>query len=110
MAIGRGPEFERWVQSSAAASEMLLSEPAVDFVASLATPTLFICGLSDRTYVGAKYTAPKDQVAKGNIAALAAGFAARMPKARFMGVPDTGHVPHLESPAAFGTGVLEFLR
>jgi pimeloyl-ACP methyl ester carboxylesterase len=110
MAIGQGPEFERWVQSSAAASDMLLSEPAVDFVASLATPTLFICGLSDRTYVGAKYTAPKDQVAKGNIAALAEGFAARMPKARFMGVPDTGHVPHLESPAAFDTGVLEFLR
>ena len=110
LAVGRGPEFERWVQSSAAAYDMLLNEPAVDFVASLATPTLFVCGLSDRTYVGAKYTAPKDQGAKGNIANLAEGFAARMPKARFVGVPDTGHVPHLESPAAFSTALLEFLR
>ncbi len=29
---------------------MLLNEPAVDFIASLPTPTLFVCGLSDRTY------------------------------------------------------------
>jgi pimeloyl-ACP methyl ester carboxylesterase len=25
-------------------------------------------------------------------------------------VPNTGHVPHLESPAAFSSAVLEFLR
>src|ERR1700684_752889 len=76
MAIGQGPEFERWVQSSAAAYDMLLNEPAVEFVGSLPTPTLFVCGLSDRTYVGAKYTAPKDQGVKGNITELATGFAA----------------------------------
>jgi pimeloyl-ACP methyl ester carboxylesterase len=110
MAVGRGPEFERWVQSSAAAYDMLLNEPAVDFVASLLTPTLFVCGLSDRTYVGAKYTAPQDQVAKGNIAEMARGFAARMADARFVGVPDTGHVPHLESPAAFSSAMLDFLH
>jgi pimeloyl-ACP methyl ester carboxylesterase len=110
MAIGRGPEFERWVQSSAAAYDMLLNEPAVDFVASLSTPTLFVCGLSDRTYVGAKYTAPADQGAKGNIAEMAKGFAAKMPKAHFVGVADTGHVPHLESPGAFSSAVVEFLR
>jgi pimeloyl-ACP methyl ester carboxylesterase len=109
-AIGRGPEFERWVQSSAAATDMLVNEPAVDFVASLPTPTLFVCGLSDRTYVGAKYTAPKDQGAKGNIAEMAKGFAARMPNARFVGVPNTGHVPHLETPSAFNSAVLDFLR
>jgi pimeloyl-ACP methyl ester carboxylesterase len=108
-AIGRSPEFERWVQSSAAATDMLLNEPAVDFVTSLPTRTLFVCGLSDRTYVGAKYTAPKDQGAKGNISALAQGLASRMPAARFVGVPNTGHVPHLESPAAFFPAVLEFL-
>jgi pimeloyl-ACP methyl ester carboxylesterase len=110
MAVGRGPEFERWVQSSAAATDMLLNQPAVDFVASLATPTLFVCGLSDRTYVGAKYTAPQDQGSKGNIAELANGFAARMPRGRFVGVPDTGHVPHLESPAVFNNAVIDFLR
>jgi pimeloyl-ACP methyl ester carboxylesterase len=110
MAVGRGPEFERWAQSSAAATDMLLNQPAVDFVASLATPTLFVCGLSDRTYVGAKYTAPQDQGSKGNIAELAKGFAARMANARFVGVPVTGHVPHLESPAAFSSAVIEFLR
>ncbi len=110
MAIGRGPEFERWVQSSAAAYDMLLNEPAVDFLAALPTPTLFVCGLSDRTYVGAKYVAPQYQAAKGNIAELAKGFAAEMPNARFVGVPNTGHVPHLESPAAFNSALLEFLH
>ncbi|MEZ0351483.1 alpha/beta fold hydrolase [Mycobacterium sp. pR1184] len=109
-AIGRSPEFERWVQSSAAATDMLLNEPAVDFVASLSARTLFVCGLSDRTYVGAKYTAPNEQPAKGNIAEMAQAFAARMPAARFVGVPDTGHVPHLESPAAFMSAVLDFLH
>ncbi|OBG76185.1 MULTISPECIES: alpha/beta fold hydrolase [unclassified Mycobacterium] len=109
VAIGRGPEFERWVQSSAAATEMLLNEPAVGFVGALRTRTLFVCGLSDRTYVGAKYTAPNDQAAKGNIAALARACAATMPEARFVGVPDTGHVPHLETPAAFGSALLDFL-
>jgi pimeloyl-ACP methyl ester carboxylesterase len=110
MAVGRSPEFERWVQSSAAAYDMLVNEPAVGFVESLSSPTLFICGTSDRTYVGAKYTTPKDQAAKGNIAELARGFAARMPKARFVGVPNTGHVPHLESPVAFNSAVRAFLR
>lgn len=109
-AIAASPEFERWVQSSAAATDMLLNEPAVDFVASLPARTLFVCGLADRTYVGAKYTAPNEQAAKGNIAAMAQGFAGRMPAARFVGVPDTGHVPHLESPAAFLSAVLEFLH
>jgi pimeloyl-ACP methyl ester carboxylesterase len=41
---------------------------------------------------------------------MAKAFAARMPKARFVGVPNTGHVPHLETPAAFSSAVLEFLR
>ncbi|SOX51695.1 alpha/beta hydrolase, partial [Mycobacterium ahvazicum] len=109
-ASGRSPEFERWVQSSAAATDMLLNEPAVDFVASLSARTLFVCGRSDRTYVGAKYTAPNEQSAKGNIAALAQAVAARMPAARFVGVPDTGHVPHLETPAAFMSAVLDFLH
>lgn len=108
-AVAASPEFERWVQSSAAATDMLVNQPAVDFVASLPARTLFVCGLSDRTYVGAKYTAADEQAAKGDIAALARGFAARMPAARFVGVPDTGHVPHLESPAAFSSAVLEFL-
>ncbi|CDO86490.1 hypothetical protein AWC29_09460 [Mycobacterium triplex] len=108
-AVAASPEFERWVQSSAAATDMLLNQPAVEFVASLPARTLFVCGLSDRTYAGAKYTAPDEQAAKGNIAALARGFAARMPAARFVGVPGTGHVPHLESPAAFCSAVQQFL-
>jgi pimeloyl-ACP methyl ester carboxylesterase len=41
---------------------------------------------------------------------MAKEFAARMPNARFVGVPNTGHVPPLESPAAFSSAVLEFLR
>ena len=108
-AIARGPEFERWVQSSAAGYDMLLNEPAVDFVASLGTRTLFICGTSDRTYVGAKYTAPKDQSTKGNIAEMAESFAGKMAHARFVGVPDVGHVPHLEAPFAFTSSLFEFL-
>jgi pimeloyl-ACP methyl ester carboxylesterase len=108
MAVAASPEFERWVQSSAAATDMLLNEPAVDFVASLSARTLFVCGEADRTYVGAKYT--NDQAAKGNIAAMAQGFAAKMPAARFVGVPNTGHVPHLEAPDAFLSALLEFLR
>jgi pimeloyl-ACP methyl ester carboxylesterase len=109
-AVARGPEFERWVQSSAAAYDMLLHEPAVDFVAGLPTRTLFVCGLSDRTYVGAKYTAPERRKAKGDVAELAKAFAGRMADARFVGVPDTGHVPHLETPAAFTSAALEFLQ
>ncbi len=109
-AIARGPEFERWVQSSAAGYDLLLNEPAVDFVASLETRSLFVCGTSDRTYVGAKYTAPADQAKRGNIAELAKEWAGKMVRARFVGVPDVGHVPHLEAPSAFSTAVLEFLR
>jgi pimeloyl-ACP methyl ester carboxylesterase len=108
-AIARGPEFERWVQSSAAGYDMLLNEPAVDFVPSLTPRTLFVCGIADRTYVGAKYTAPKDQAAKVNIAELAKGFAGRMAHGRFVGVPNVGHVPHLEAPSAFTAATLEFL-
>ena len=108
-AIARSPEFEQWVQSSAAGYDMLLNEPADGFVATLPTRTLFVCGTSDRTYVGAKYTAPEEQAAKGNIAELARGVAGRMPRARFVGVPKVGHLPHVETPAAFMSAVLEFL-
>ena len=89
---------------------MLVHEPAVDFVAGLPTRTLFICGLSDRTYVGAKYSVSEQRKAKGNIAEMAKGFAGRMANARFVGVPDCGHVPHLETPAAFIPAALEFLQ
>jgi pimeloyl-ACP methyl ester carboxylesterase len=40
---------------------------------------------------------------------MAKEFAASMPKGRFVGVPETGHVPHLKSPAAFNSALLEFL-
>ena len=77
---------------------------------AMETRTLFVCGTSDRTYVGAKYTTPKDQAGKGNIAELAKGFAPKMAHARFVGVPNVGHVPHLEAPPMFTSPVLDFLR
>ena len=40
---------------------------------------------------------------------LAQGFAGAMAQARFVGVPNVGHVPHLERPDAFMSAVLEFL-
>lgn len=106
MAVGRGPEFERWMQSSAAVYDMLLNGLRRFFtdpnVIRLRPVRPHLCGREI-------HCAPRPRP-RGNNAELAKAWAARMPTARFVGLPNTGHVPRLESPAAFSSAVLEFLR
>ena len=37
-------------------------------------------------------------------------MAAKIPGARYVCLPDVGHLPNLEAPAAFDAAVLDFLR
>ena len=64
-----------------------------DNLPRLATPTLLIAGALDT-----KYTA------------IARQMAVRLPNAQFTIIPDAGHTPHFEQPAAFDEAVRTFCQ
>jgi 3-oxoadipate enol-lactonase len=63
-------------------------------LASIRTPVLCLAGEADQT-------APAQVMER---------MAARIPGARFASLPGAGHLPNLETPAAFDAAILDFLR
>lgn len=63
-------------------------------LANIRVPVLCLAGEADKT-------AP---------AAVMERMAARIPGARFVSLPGAGHIPNLETPAAFDAAILAFLR
>jgi len=64
-----------------------------DAIAALAVPVLFIAGTHDQIFP----------------APLLKGTAALIPGARFVEIPDAGHSPYFEQPAAWNDALLSFL-
>jgi pimeloyl-ACP methyl ester carboxylesterase len=119
------PEYEKWARmlagwtkdeqypriawNSALLYDMIFTQPVYYEFGNLQMPVLLIIGQRDRTAIG-KDKAPeslKQQL--GNYPELGRRAAAKIPRATLEEIPDTGHLPHIESYELFIRPLKEFL-
>ncbi len=108
--LARSGEFDRWAKASALTYQMIYEQPIQHEFGLISVPTLLIIGQSDRTVVG-KDRAPESVKSKlGNYPVLGREANRDIPNSKLVEIPNTGHIPHLESPAEFDKALQKFLR
>jgi pimeloyl-ACP methyl ester carboxylesterase len=107
--VSQSPDYEQWARASALAYQMIYQQPVRYEYHLLAPPTLIIVGAQDRTVPLGGYASPGVRATMGNFPELARQAAQDIPHARFVVVPNCGHIPHLEQPEAFFAALLPFL-
>lgn len=108
-AILASPEYPRAALASALTYAMIYEQPVVHELAGLTMPTLLIIGQADRTVVGKALMAPDRKALAGQYPQLGWKTRAAIPHAILVEVPEAGHIPHLEAPAAFDKALLGFV-
>lgn len=119
------PEYDRWVymqsrlyagegkqrvaMSQAQTSDMIFTQPVVHELPQLRVPTLLIIGGKDRTAPGANRAPKEIAETLGNYPVLGREAAAAIPDSTLVELPEMGHSPQVEAPAAFHKVLLENL-
>jgi pimeloyl-ACP methyl ester carboxylesterase len=103
-------EYPRWAKAAALTFQMIYQQPVRHEFGLIQTPTLFVIGQHDRTYLGRGSVSPEVAATMGQYPQLGRAAARDIPGSRLVELPDAGHIPHLETPQKFHNALLEFLR
>jgi pimeloyl-ACP methyl ester carboxylesterase len=103
-------EWPRVARASALTYEMIYTQPVVQDLGRLRTPTLLVIGQADRTVVGRNLLSPEVLATMGRYPELGQRAARTIPGARLVELEGVGHIPHLEAPRRFEAPLLDFLR
>jgi pimeloyl-ACP methyl ester carboxylesterase len=103
------PDYPRWARAAALTFQMIYQQPVRYEYPLLVPPVLLIVGAQDHVVPLGQYADPAQAARLGDFPALAAVAAADIPRGRDVVIPDCGHIPHLEQPAAFLAELLPFL-
>ena len=108
--ITRSGEYPRWAKASALTYQMIYQQPVRHEFHLIRVPTMLVIGLEDRTTLG-RGTVPEEVLQTlGQYPQLGKAAARDIPGSRLIEMPNIGHIPHLEAPAAFHSAVLDFLK
>ena len=103
-------EFPRWAKASALTYQMIYQHPVRHEFGLIKTPALLVIGQEDRTVVGGNFVPEDVRRTLGQYPQLGKQASRDIPGSKLVELPRVGHLPHLESPAAFHQAVLEFMR
>lgn len=106
--LGRG-EFPRSARAAALTSEMIYEQPVCYEFSRIQAPTLLIIGHQDRTVPGKARLSPEMKAVAGDYPKLSAKAHDEIRGSKLVEVPNCGHIPHIEQPAAFDEALLKFL-
>ena len=109
MRLARSGEFDRWAKAAAETYQMIYRQPVRSEYRDLAMPVLIAVGAQDRTVVMKGYGDPARTAGMGNFPVLARAACDEVRDCRAAVIPESGHVPHLEQPAAFFAALDGFL-
>ncbi|WP_026915585.1 alpha/beta fold hydrolase [Christiangramia portivictoriae] len=90
--------------------DMILTQPVVYEFENLQMPTLLIIGTRDRTALGKNLVSEEVKASMGLYDELGEITASRIPNAKLVEIPDTGHLPHIEAFDKFTTALLAYLK
>lgn len=105
----QSPEYPRWAMASALTYQMIYEEPIRQEYKFLKMPVLLIIGANDHSAFFRRY-APEAAKALGHWAELGREAVKDLPNGRLVEIDGSGHIPHIERPAAFDAALDSFLH
>lgn len=103
-------DYPRIAWNAALTYDMVLTQPVVYEFEELQVPTLLIIGIRDRTALGKSLVSKEVRETMGLYDQLGKETASRIPDAKLIEIPDTGHLPHIESFEEFITPLIDYLE
>ena len=90
--------------------DMILTQPVVYEFSRLQVPTLLIIGTRDRTALGKNLVSKEVRETMGLYDQLGKETAEKIPDAKLVEIPNTGHLPHIEAFEKFTEALLPYLK
>ncbi len=119
------PEYDEWAQllaswtdakdysrvawNNALTYDMILTQPVCYEFDQLKVPVLLIIGTRDRTFLGKNFLTEEQKGRVGRYDKLGKATQSKIKGAQLVEIPDTGHLPHIESFDSFIKALLDFL-
>lgn len=109
MSVTPGGEYARWAKATALGYRLIYQQPVRYEYRLLQPPTLVIVREKDRTVPLASYASAEARAKMGNFVELGRAAAKGIPKVKLVVIPDSGHIPRIETPREFEQALLAFL-
>lgn len=104
------PDYSRVAWNSALLYDMIFTQPVVYEFKNIKSPTLLIIGTRDKTALGKNLVPDEVKKTMGNYAELGKKTQKAIPNSKLVEVPNTGHLPHIESFDQFIKPLIVFLK
>lgn len=104
------PDYARVAWNSALMYDMIFTQPVLYEFKNIKSPTLLIIGTRDKTAIGKPLVSEEIRKTMGNYLELGKKTQKTIPNAKLVEVPNTGHLPHIESFDQFIKPLIVFLK
>lgn len=104
------PEYDKVAWNSALLYDMIFTQPVLYEFKNIQVPTLLIIGTRDKTALGKPLVSEDIQATMGNYAELGKRTQKAIPNSKLVEIPNTGHLPHIESFDQFIKPLVVFLK
>jgi len=105
----RGPGRDIVAWNSALLYDMIYTQPVFYEFEKISVPVPLMIGDKDTTAIGKNRAPPEVRATLGNYPVLGKAAAARIPRAKLVEFPDSGHAPQIQAPADFHKALLDGL-
>jgi len=104
------PDYNKVAWNSALMYDMIFTQPVLYEFKNIKSPTLLIIGTRDKTAIGKQWASEEVKKTLGNYAELGKKTQKAIPNSKLVEIPNTGHLPHIESFDQFIKPLIVFLK
>ncbi len=104
------PDYAKVAWNSALMYDMIFTQPVLYEFKNIKSPTLLIIGTRDKTAIGKPLVSEEIRKTMGNYLELGKKTQKAIPNSNLVEVPNTGHLPHIESFDQFIKPLIVFLK
>jgi pimeloyl-ACP methyl ester carboxylesterase len=104
------PDYNIVAWNSALMYDMIFTQPVLYEFKNIKTPTLLIIGTRDKTALGKQLVSEEVRKTMGNYTELGKKTQKAIPNSKLVEIPNTGHLPHIESFDQFIKPLIVFLK
>jgi pimeloyl-ACP methyl ester carboxylesterase len=104
------PDYNKVAWNSALMYDMIFTQPVLYEFKNIKSPTLLLIGTRDKTAIGKQWASVEVKKTLGNYAELGKKTQKAIPNSKLVEIPDTGHLPHIESFEQFIKPLIVFLK